>query len=120
MKRLALALFLIFSQLGTASAGWDEAWAAYQRGDYETAAREYRLLAEQGDANAQSIFGGMYYSGRGVPKDHGEAVKWWRKAAEQGHAQAQYNLGRMYHKGQGVPQDYTEAVRYQPPRHRGL
>ena len=31
-------------------AGFDEGLAAYQRGDYATALREWRPLAEQGDA----------------------------------------------------------------------
>ena len=33
-------------------AGWDEAVAAYKRADYATALREWRPLAEQGDASA--------------------------------------------------------------------
>ncbi len=90
-------------------AGWDEAVAAYQRGDYATALREWRLLAEQGDAAAQNNLGTMYYKGRGVPYDYAQAVKWYRKAAEQGNAGAQNNLGFMYHLGRGVPQDYSKA-----------
>ena len=34
----------------------------------------------------------MYYYGRGVPQDYGEALKWYRKAAEQGHVNAQYKI----------------------------
>ncbi len=90
-------------------AGWDEGVAAYQRGDYATAIRELRPLAEQGDANAQLFLGIMYENGQGVPQDYAEAVKWYRKAAEQGQANAQYNLGIMYDKGESVPQDYIRA-----------
>ncbi len=90
-------------------AGWDEAEAAYQRGDYATAIRELRPLAEQGDGDAQNNLGIMYDYGQGVPQDDAKAVKWYRKAAEQGNAGAQYNLGVMYGKGQGVPQDYAQA-----------
>ncbi len=77
-------------------AGWDEGVAAYQRGDYATAIRELRPLAEQGDANAQLFLGIMYENGQGVPQDYAEAVKWYRKAAEQGLANAQYNLGLLH------------------------
>ncbi len=63
-------------------AGWDEAVAAYRRGDYATALREWRPLAKQGNAKAQNNLGVMYYNGQGVPQDYAEAVKWWRKAAE--------------------------------------
>ena len=79
--------------------------AADQRGDYATALRQWRPLAEQGDADAQFNVGNAYHTGQGVPQDDAEAVKWYRKAAEQGDVMAQHNLGALYCKGQGVPQD---------------
>ena len=74
--------------------------------------RKIRILAEQGDAEAQCNLGIMYYNGEGVPQDYKDAVKWCRKAAEQGLAEAQSNLGTMYANGEGVPQDYKEAVKW--------
>ncbi len=41
-------------------AGLDEGVAAYHRGDYATALREWRPLAEQGDADAEYNLGLMY------------------------------------------------------------
>ncbi len=90
-------------------AGWDEGVAAAKRGDYATAIREWRPLAEQGNANAQFNLGLMYDNGQGVPQDYAKALQWWRKAAEQGDAGAQYNLGVMYGNGLGVPQDDAQA-----------
>ena len=90
-------------------AGFDEGTAAYDRGDYATALREWRPLAKQGVADAQYNLGVMYGEGLGVPQDYAKAVGWWRKAAEQGHATAQYNLGVAYHNGEGVPQNYAQA-----------
>ncbi len=90
-------------------AGFDEGVAAYNRGDFATAIREWRPLAEQGNAKAQYNLGFMYRNGQGVPQDDAEAVKWYRKAAEQGNAKAQNDLGFMYSKGKGVPQDYVQA-----------
>ena len=90
-------------------AGLGEGVAAYHRGDYATALREWRPLAEQGNAAAQSRLGVMYENGEGVPRDTAEAVRWYRKAAEQGHTRAQNNLGLMYQNGKGVPQDYAQA-----------
>ena len=75
-------------------AGFDEAAAAYRRGDYAAALREIRPLAK-----AQYFLGLMYGEGQGVPQDYAEAVKWHRKAAEQGVAEAQYNLGITYGNG---------------------
>ena len=62
-------------------AGWDEGVAAYKRGDYATALREFRPLAEQGDAHAQFNLGGMYERGRGVPQDYVQAHMWFNLAA---------------------------------------
>ncbi len=85
---------------------------AYQRGDYAPALTEFRSLAQQGDASAQSNLGLMYSKGRGVPQDDAEAVRWYRLAADQGDAVAQYNLGLMYFVGRGMPQDDAEAIRW--------
>lgn len=83
--------------------------AAYIRGDYETAYRLFKPLAEQGYGGAQYKLGVMYANGKGVTQDYTEAAKWYRKAAEQGVAHAQYDLGNMYYYGQGVQQDYVLA-----------
>ncbi len=83
--------------LGLTAPAWadfDEGMAAYNRGDYATALREWRPLAKQGNAKAQHNLGVIYEKSRGIPQDDAEAVKWYRKAAEQGVADAQYNLGR--------------------------
>ena len=90
----------------------DDAHAAYARADHGAAAQTYRLLAEQGVAEAQSNLGAMYYLGQGVPQDYVQAVKWYRLAAEQGDAAAQNNLGTMYEYGRGVPQDYVQAHKW--------
>jgi TPR repeat protein len=104
-----LVLLLSLAMHGLTSAGSNEGVAAYKKGDYETALREWRLLAEQGDAGAQLNLGFMYHNGYGVPQDYKEAIKWYRRAAEQGNDRAQYNLGLMYDNGYGVPQDYVQA-----------
>ncbi len=80
--------------------------------NFKDSPEQWKILAEQGLALAQSILGLMYAEGRGVPQDDQEAVKWFRLAAEQGNALAQNNLGMMYYKGKGVPQDYKEALKW--------
>ena len=62
---------------------------AAKRGDYATALKEFRALAEQGHAGAQTNLGIMYYDGLGVTQDYIEAERWYRLAAEQGDAGAQ-------------------------------
>ena len=71
-----------------------------------------RVLAEQGDAEAQFNLGARYASGRGVAEDETEAVRWFRLAADQGHITAQLNLGARYAVGRGVPEDDAESVRW--------
>ncbi len=91
--------------MATARADFQDGVAAYYRGDYATALREFRPLARQGNAAAQVILGIMYGKGQGVTQDYAEALKWYRMAAVQGYAAAQNNLGLMYRNGQGVTQD---------------
>lgn len=95
------------------------AWADFQagmdannRGDYATALREWRPLAEQGDALAQYNLGVLHRKGRGVPQDDVQARQWYEKAAAQGQAKAQFNLGTLYFNGEGVPKDYQQALRW--------
>ena len=94
----------------TAWAGdFEEGFAAAQKGDFATALRLWKPLAEQGNVDAQYNLGKMYRNGDGVAQDYKTAVKWYTLAAEQGDADAQTNLGAMYDKGQGVAQDYVKA-----------
>ena len=63
--------------------------ASYEAGDYGTALREFRPLAEQGNADAQFNLGLMYKNGEGVPEDDKEAMKLFKLVAELGHSGAQ-------------------------------
>ncbi len=47
MKRVTAFAVLLVVLAAPARAGLDEGVAAYERGDYETALREFRPLAEQ-------------------------------------------------------------------------
>jgi uncharacterized protein len=111
-ERVLIALWLCCSLPSLTWAGAEEGFAAYQRGEYRTAYRLWRPLAQRGDVRAQGALGGLYADGRGVPQDYGEAVKWFRRAAAQGLAAAQYALGLLSRQGQGVPQDAGEAVQW--------
>ncbi len=62
-------------------AGFDEGMAAYNRGDYATALREWRKAAEQGNAYAQTSLGVMYHNGQGVTQDYVQAHMWFNLAA---------------------------------------
>jgi uncharacterized protein len=113
LRATLMLLFMLMAMAGAATAGQFEVGeAAYARGDYTTALRLFRPLANQGNASAQLRLGFMYYSGQGVPQNYAEAMKWSRLAADQGDPDAQLNVGIMYAKGYGVPRDYAEAMKW--------
>ena len=117
MKHLTAILCLTIAVLlGSAGMSWsadyEKGLTAYNNGDYAIALREWKPLAEQGNAGAQNNLGVMYNKGNGVPQDYKTAMKWYRFSAEQGYANAQSNLGVMYNKGRGVPQDYKIAAKW--------
>lgn len=105
----AIAILAFFIAWGLSS-DFDAGDKAYERGDYETAVREWRSLAQEGDAASQTKLAQMYEMGRGVDQDVDEAAKWFRRAADQGYAPAQYRLGEMHQSGEGVERDYARAV----------
>ena len=64
MKRLAITLCLAISlAIGSFGMGWSGDFQkgadAYEKGDYATAFRELKPLADQGDASAQHNLGVM-------------------------------------------------------------
>ena len=56
MMSIICAAVLMFGLAAPARAGFDEGLAAVKRGNYGTALREWRPLAEQGYADAQFNF----------------------------------------------------------------
>lgn len=107
--RLGFVAFFLLASAGV-QAGLQEGIDAYEKGDYPAALKEFKPLADSGNASAQSAIGFMYAKGQGAPQDHKAAMAWYLKAANQGAADAQAFLGAMYNEGQGVPQDYKKAA----------
>ena len=91
----------------TASGSFEDGLDAYNIGDYATALRLWRPLAEHGLADAQHNFGIMYGTGRGVPQNYVQAHKWFNLAAIQGHKKAQKNRDIAARKM--TPSQITEA-----------
>ena len=79
MKRTLTTIFVCFLLAKPAWAGYDEGVAAAKLGDYVTALRKWRPLAERGDPHAQYSLGLMYYWGRGVPAYVTNAQNWHAK-----------------------------------------
>ncbi len=82
LKRILAGVVLSLMLTGAAAAGpLEDGLAAHERGDYATALRLLRPLAEQGNASAQHNLGGMYVRGEGVPQDYVLAHMWLNLAA---------------------------------------
>ena len=111
MKKLPILLVLAFAT-GAQAQTLEDAVAAYQKGELETAAQQFAALAEAGDAKAQYNLAVLYEKGEGVAQDSDKALAWYQKAAEAGNVNAQYNLGLAYETGEGVTQDYGKARAY--------
>jgi len=110
MRVHALLALSVLLCCNAAVAGLTEGYDALSRKDYVTAIKEYRPLAERGDAEAQYRIGRLYEFGKGYPKDQAQGIAWIRKAAAQNHTDAQQELGFIYATGDGVKQDYVQAV----------
>ena len=83
--------------------------SAFNSGDYATALRLWRPLAEGDDPRSEAGIGFMYHRGLGVAIDDHEAALWLRRAAEHGQAEGQLMLGMLFYYGRGLPQSFVRA-----------
>jgi uncharacterized protein len=116
-KLTAICCLTLAVVLGSAGVSWSadiqKGLDAFYSGDYATTLREWKLLAEQGNADAQYKLGLMYDKRQRISKDYKTSVKFWRRlAAEQGNAHAQHNLGWLYQQGKGVPKNNKIAAKW--------
>ena len=104
---------LLFSPTEGWSADFEKGLDAYDSGDYATALREWKPLAEQGDAKSQYNMGNMYEKGKGVPQDYETTVKFWnRLAAEQGKGVPKNNNIAVLWWTRAAKQGRTNALFY--------
>ena len=94
MKKLIsaalISLFVVFAV--SAKAGpLEDGLDAYEREDYVTAVKLFRLAADQGDAWAQVWVGVMYENGQGVTQDYIRAHMWLNISASSGYKNAESN-----------------------------
>ena len=96
---ICLTLAVLLGSVGTSwGADFNKGVAAYDSGDYATALREWRPLAEQGNADAQFNLGFMYDEGKGVLQDNVYAHMWWNIAAASGYKDASTNRDMIAEK----------------------
>ena len=102
MWSVVLAAMLLLLSGPVSAQTYESGRAAAERGDYATAIRIWRQLADQGDPKSMYSMGGTYSMGLGVPKDRELSDAWYHKAelgfrrlAEQGNVEAMARLGSM-------------------------
>lgn len=75
-----------------------------------TAAAHYQQACAAGLDWGQYNYANLLATGRGVTRNHAQALNLYRLAAEQGHAKSMNLLGRCYEEGLGVHPDPDEAL----------
>lgn len=113
MKRFLVtscaSLLLLASNV---SADFQAGLVAIAERQYEEAFKQFKPLAEKGNAAAQINLGNLYMKGLGVDQNYSLAFSWYQKAADQGEHIAQTKLGLLYYFGLGVGKDPIEASRW--------
>ncbi len=82
----------IWGAMGAFAGPWEDGMAAYNRGDYVPAITVFRAMAEEGNAEAQSLLGVMYRKGQGVTRSSVRAFVWFSRSAARGNAKAKTEL----------------------------
>jgi septal ring-binding cell division protein DamX len=112
-KCLLLASLLAISLV--CHADYNEGAVAYQQGDYQTAFKQWKAVAEQkptlspnfewklgrtqDSTEAQYGLALLYWQGKGITQNYHEAEKWLSLAANSGHGDAQLKLAFLYLTG---------------------
>lgn len=88
----------------------NEAWTAYNIGNYKKTIALVQPLAGEGNPRAQVMLGRCYENGLGVGQDMAVAAQWFQLAAEQNDPEAQVLLAYCYEIGAGVPKDPQQVM----------
>ena len=95
-----------------AAADFDTAYRAYRAGDYREAFRDFKRVAEGGDARSQYLLGLLYLNGQGVEQASERGIDWLKRAAENGYYLTAAELGKIYGSGKGVAINSEEAIKW--------
>ena len=108
MRNVLIAVVLTLAGV-TANADYDAGIAAYEAGDFATALKEFKRLAESNIVLAQTNLGYMYALGEGVEVDLTQSAFWFERAAENGSTAAQFTMGALTYHGEGVEVDPVKS-----------
>jgi uncharacterized protein len=106
--RVFLAAFVLLQLPVSAFAGSFEGTAAYRRGDFVSARREFGADSEEG-AISPFFLALMYLRGEGGARDEPKGTELLRLSAERGYPAAQYLLASRLLPGKGGAKDTATA-----------
>lgn len=115
MKKVSLLILMLILSLpvfAETDPHYELASELYQQKNYLEAFRAFEVLAQRGDARAQTITALMYKFGEGVNQDLELAYQWYRRAAIQGYPPAQFHVGSMLAEGSGTEADPEQAIKW--------
>lgn len=85
---------------------------AWKSGDYEVAKQYWKKCLDSGYVGANTAFGIMYQTGKGLDRDFEKALYHYKIDAAKGDADACFNIGTMYLNGDGVYKSVVEATKW--------
>lgn len=112
LKRVMLMGLLLLAPAGAALADFKSGLAAYNKGDFETAAKDWQGPAEQGHVQALNGLGFLYMNGQGVAQDDTRALGYFLLAAKRDFTAAQYNAGILYSRIKGAMRNQRKATEW--------
>jgi len=116
MRFFIITIILVLASGMLPAADFNAGMTAYERQDYTAAAREFKVMAESGDPDAQYMMGRLHALGKGVAQDFIQAHTWYNLAASRGHnhaAQARDAIARRMSSTQ-IATAQREARQWQP------
>ncbi len=114
LSAVALAALLISAATPSLAQSTDEQFekgvAAYEDGQFESAAKIWAPLAQNGDPEALRNLAQLYRLGLGVEKDDERAFRLYKRAAEKNSVEAQVNTAFLLLIGEGVDKNPEDAA----------
>ena len=107
MRRAAIACLAMLGPT-LAHSDVEEAVSLFESGQHEQAFEQFERLATAGNTKAMVTDGTLYYEGKGVDRDYGQAMQWYLRALPE-NGDAFVNIGVLYRDGLGVQRNLEVA-----------
>lgn len=107
-----LLLIILLLPVTALAMDFTAASSAYEAGNYRSAYRGFKSLAQDQHVEAQYRLGLLYLNGQGARKDVDQGLAWLKQAAENGSYLAAAELGQIYASGSAVEMNPTEAAKW--------